>query len=239
MKTLLKKILSPKYKRRIKEELGVPSLHWSLENLKRKNFIPSVILDIGAYKGNWTTDVLEVFPDAKILMIEAQEDKESFLKDITQKNKNVEYVMSLVSARDQEEVLFSENKAASHVIKLKETKVPHRLLYSKTVDTLLKEKNFPYPQFLKVDVQSHELEVLKGAEKTLEHAEICLLEVSLMDKGDNRPLLFDVVNFMDSRNFNAYDISQLIKRPFDQALFQIDMFFVKKDSFLLEDKRWR
>ncbi len=112
-------------------------------------------------------------------------------------------------------------------------------MYSKTVDTLLKENNFPYPQFLKVDVQSHELEVLKGAEKTLEHAEICLLEVSLMDKGDNRPLLFDVVNFMDSRNFNAYDISQLIKRPFDQALFQIDMFFVKKDSFLLEDKRWR
>ncbi|MEJ7681217.1 MAG: hypothetical protein WKG06_25900 [Segetibacter sp.] len=117
-------------------------MHWSLENLKRKNFNPSVILDIGAYKGNWATDVLEVFPDAKILMIEAQENKESFLKDLAKKNKNVEYVISLVSARDQEEVLFSQNEAASHVVKLKETQHPHRLLYSKTVDTLLKEKTF-------------------------------------------------------------------------------------------------
>ncbi len=74
-------------------------------------------------------------------------------------------------------------------------------------------------------------------EKTLEHAEICLLEVSLMDKGDNRPLLFDAVNFMDSRKFlTLMAISQLIKRPFDQALFQIDMFFVKKILFFSKIK---
>ncbi len=125
-------------------------------------------------------------------MLEAQENKESFLKDIAKKNKNVEYIITLVSSKDQEEVLFRQEEAASHVIRLKEKKHPHTLMYSKTVDTLLKENNFPYPQFLKVDVQCHELEVLKGAEKTLEHTEICLLEVSLMDKGYNSPLLLDV-----------------------------------------------
>ncbi len=123
MKKFLKKILPAKYKRRIKQELGVPSLHWSLENLKRKNFNPSVILDIGAYKGYWTRSVLEVFPDAKILMLEAQENKESFLKDIAKKNKNVEYIITLVSSKDQEEVLFRQEEAASHVIRLKEKNI--------------------------------------------------------------------------------------------------------------------
>ncbi len=87
-------------------------------------------------------------------------------------------------------------------------------------------------------MQGHELEVLKGAEKSLAHAEVCLLEVSLMDLGDDTPLLLDVVNFMDDKNFTAYDICQFVRRPFDKALIQMDMFFVKKDSFLIGDKRW-
>lgn len=74
----IKKLFPFKFKRNIKEHLGVPSLHWSLQNLKRKNFDPAVILDIGAYEGLWALDVLEVFPSAIILMLEAQKNQEPF-----------------------------------------------------------------------------------------------------------------------------------------------------------------
>jgi hypothetical protein len=43
---------------------------------------------------------------------------------------------------------------------------------------------------------------------------------------------------MDANNFQAYDISGLMMRPYDKALYQIDMFFVKKDSPLVNVKRW-
>lgn len=59
---LLKKLLSSKYKRCIKDNLGVPSLHWSLQNLKRIGYYPRFVLDIGAYEGIWTKDFIEVFP---------------------------------------------------------------------------------------------------------------------------------------------------------------------------------
>ena len=235
---LLKKILPYTYKRSVKEKLGVPSLHWSLQNLKKKNFYPAAVLDIGAYEGLWTLDLLEVFPKSKVLMVEAQLNKEPYLKAVQQKNPAAAYAITLLSAVDGETKLFAENETASHVVAAEVSGEQYQRMQTKTLDLLLEQMNFPLPDFLKLDVQGHEMEVLKGAEKSLAKATVCLLEISLIDLGDNVPLLADMVNFMDKKDFQAYDISQFIRRPFDKALYQVDMFFVKKDSFLVADKTW-
>ena len=119
-----------------------------------------------------------------------------------------------------------------------ETDFAHYKMYSQALDTLLEQKKTPYPDFMKLDVQGHEMEVLKGAARSLAHAEVCLLEISLLDLGDNNPLLAEMVTYMNEKQFQVYDISHFIRRPFDKALFQLDMFFVKKDSALIESKRW-
>jgi 16S rRNA G527 N7-methylase RsmG len=38
------------------------------------------VLDIGAFEGSWAKMFKEIFPQSKILMIEANSDKEHFLK---------------------------------------------------------------------------------------------------------------------------------------------------------------
>ncbi len=43
---------------------------------------------------------------------------------------------------------------------------------------------------------------------------------------------------MDERNFQLYDISQIMRRPYDYAIFQMDVLFVKKDSIVIEKKVW-
>ncbi len=234
----IKKILPFKYKRSVKEKLGVPSLHLSLQNLKRKNFYPATVLDIGAYEGFWTLDLLEVFPKAKVLMVEAQINKESFLKAVKQQNENVNYAITLLSSSDGETKLFSQNETASHVVSTAVSGEQYQQIKTQTLDTLLETMNFPLPEFLKLDVQGHEMEVLKGAAKSLANATICLLEISLLNLGDNGPLLAEMISFMDEKGYQAYDISQFIRRPFDKALYQVDMFFIKKDSPLIADKRW-
>ena len=143
-----------------------------------------------------------------------------------------------MSSVDNEFKDFYENETSSHVIKEPSQDKSSCKIQTITLDSLLEEKKIAFPDFLKLDVQGHELEVLKGAEKSLANSEVCLLEVSLLDFGDRLPLLAEVVSFMDNKNFQAYDISQFIRRPFDKALFQIDMFFVKKDSPIIASKRW-
>jgi FkbM family methyltransferase len=236
--SIIKKLIPFKFKRKIKEHLGVPSLHWSLENLKRKNFNPAVIIDIGAYEGLWTKDVLQVYPKARFLMIEAQKNKEEILKSFAKENKGTAYAISLLSSEDGATKFFEESETASHVTTNTFQAANTYAISTKTLDVLLRDINFPLPDFLKLDVQGHELEVLKGAVNALAHAEVCLLEVSFLNLGDDPPLLNEVVSFMDNRNFQAYDISHFIRRPFDKALFQIDMFFVKKNSSLVMDTRW-
>ena len=73
----------------------MPSLNWSLQNLKRKGFNPVSVLDIGAYEGLWTIDFLEIFPNASILVQEAQAKKTTALTKIFRANKNVQFQISL------------------------------------------------------------------------------------------------------------------------------------------------
>ena len=235
---MIKKLLPFKYKRAVKEKLGVPSLHWSLENLLKKNFNPASVLDIGAYEGYWTLDLLEVFPSAKVLMVEAQSNKTAFLEKVKKEHPGVEYSISLLSSVDGAEKLFCENETASHVTEVPEKDFPCYAIRTRSLDRLLQEIEFPLPGLLKLDVQGHELEVLKGASVALAHAEICLLEITLFDIGGESPLLLEMLNFMDAKGFQAYDISQFIRRPYDKALYQVDMFFVKKNSPFIGEKRW-
>jgi FkbM family methyltransferase len=188
--------------------------------------------------GYWSLDVLEVFPSPKILMIEAQKKKEVILQNVVKGHENLNYVISLLSSADGGKKLFLESETASHIVE-KEDEVPGLYtLETCTLDNILESLRFPLPDFLKLDVQGHELEVLKGAEKALPHAEVCLLEISFLDLGDKGPLLAEMISFMNENNFQAYDISQFMRRPFDKALYQIDMFFVRKDSQLVHSKRW-
>ena len=233
----LKSILPFSYKRSVKEHLGVPSLHWSLQNLKKKGFNPTSVADIGAFEGNWTLDFLEVFPSCKIIMIEPQSSKEEILGQLCIKFPNVIYQKALLSSGNRK-VIFHENETASHIVNAAVNNDDQSLIITQTFDEILENLHFTLPQFLKLDVQGHELEVLKGAPKALAAAEVCMLEISLLMLDDGAPLALDVMKFMDEADFQLYDISQFMRRPFDKALYQLDVLFVKKNSAWITDKRW-
>ena len=55
---------------------------------------------------------------------------------------------------------------------------------------------------------------------------------------DRAPLALDVMKFMDEADFQLYDITQFMRRPYDKALYQLDVLFVKKNSAWITDKRW-
>ena len=234
---LVKKLFPHKIKRDLKDHLGVPSLHWTLTNLKRAGYKPVVVYDIGAYEGYWTQDFLEVFPKANMYLFEAQTKKETFLKNVASQHSTVQYAIELLGSKDGEEVCFIESETGSHVMQENGDSGKLNRLTS-SLDSLVEKNNWPLPDFLKLDVQGFELEVLRGGTKALKSAEFCLLEVTVLDLGGGAPLLAEVVNFMQENQFQAYDISQFIRRPYDKALWQIDMLFIKYNSKFIRDKRW-
>lgn len=236
IKRILKLILSDKTKRSIKEQLGVPGLHHSLQLLKKRGYAPRFVIDGGAYEGQWTLDLLEVFPDASVLMLEAQSSKATRLQQIVEQCPKVIFHQALLSAEDGTKLVFKENETASHVESV--AFGGEVGIYSEAIDAIISRRGLPFPDFIKLDVQGYELEVLRGATACLAHAEFCLLEISLLNLG-NEPLLAEVIAYMDDRGFQAYDICQFMRRPYDLALYQIDMLFVNKTSKFIADKRWQ
>jgi hypothetical protein len=92
-------------------------------------------------------------------------------------------------------------------------------------------------EFIKMDVQGYELEVLQGGARTLAGAQAVLIELSLIEINEGAPLLHDALSFMKAAGFVTYDILELHRRPLDGAMNQIDVLFVREDSPLRADKR--
>lgn len=237
IRKVLQTLIPQQLKSQLKDKLGVPSQGKSLQKLKALGFTPQYCLDIGAYEGNWTKDFKQIYPDCGILMIEGQTEMENKLAAIKNLYKNVDYKIALLGSTEKV-VSFNKYDTASSV--LNETNVTNAAVEERRLsllDDLTKQKDFK-ADFIKIDTQGYELEILKGGERTLSEAKAVLLEVSFIDIYINCPLAADVLNFMNERGFVVYDICTLMQRPYDGALYQADFLFVKKDSYLRDVKRW-
>jgi Methyltransferase FkbM domain len=84
------------------------------------------------------------------------------------------------------------------------------------------------PYIIKVDVQGAELQVLAGAQRTLNETEAVILEVTLLGMMIGGPQVYDVVSRMKELGFVTYDVFGLHYRPLDNALSQVDMVFVQE-----------
>ncbi len=236
--SIVKRLIPGKLKKVLRDKLGVPSQEMSFKNIRDLGFSPKFCLDIGAYEGYWTHEFKQIFPDCAVMMFEGQLSKEPALVEIQKANKDVQYEIALLGA-DESDVTFNIYETASSVLtEHHDTNAKTETRKLSTLDRLLEAGDFKAPDFIKIDTQGYELEILKGGEKTLAHAEFVLLEVSFLDIYVNCPLINDTLNFMKERGFVVYDICTLMKRPLDKALFQSDFLFVKENSRFRNNKKW-
>ena len=229
-----------KIKKHLVKKLGVPEISTSLERLAKLGFNPSQIFDVGAYQGDFTNLVLKCFPDAKVACFEVLEHRVNQLNLLASSDPRVQVFSTLLGSEIQDQVKFNQAETASSVLTEKiPQNFPVKSYPMTTIDKLVEDEfSGKSPDFLKLDVQGYELEVLKGAEKSLKGIQVILAEVNLIDIHQNVALLAEIVQWLDLRDWVAYDVCELHRRPLDQALWQADFIFVQRNSFFRADKRW-
>ena len=107
-----------------------------------------------------------------------------------------------------------------------------------TVDDALDARPSFAPELVKLDVQGFELEVLKGAQRHFQRTEVFILETSLFRFLPNQPLAVDCIHFMEERGYDIYDVTGFLRRPYDNALGQIDLAFAKRAGKLRRSNSW-
>jgi FkbM family methyltransferase len=237
---MISQVLPEKWKRYLKAELfQVPETESSLRRMKRLGFNPAVAIDVGAYVGEWTRSFRQIFPDSHVLMIEPQASKIAMLNKVTAELRNVELRVELLGARAEANVGFCESETGSSVLTVTENRrPPNTYLPMATLDAITEGSAFARPDFIKLDVQGYEIEVLRGGVCTLESAEAVLMEVNLLELYEGAPLFHESADYMGKQGFQVYELGSLIRRPYDGALWQADVIFVRNSSPLLSSKRW-
>lgn len=215
-----------------------PSHEGALHTLKKLGWKPDICIDVGAYEGQWAQMFRSIFPDAHVLMIEAQEAKEPFLQKIAStSNGMLDYRLALLGASDEGEVEFFEMETGSSVYEeascYPRTKVKKKLT---TLDSLI-ERHPPVreTQMLKIDTQGYELEILRGAAKTIQALDVILMETSLIPINKSAPLFSDVIDFLTQKRFNLFDFCSQIRRK-DGVLWQTDLMFIREGSAIKPDQ---
>jgi FkbM family methyltransferase len=219
--------------------LGMPTMFGCIGNLKRNGFVPSAIIDVGAYEGRWTQEVKTIYPAVPALMIEANPGKEGRLTAVQKKlGPTVSFERALLGATAQKDVTFYSMETGSSVMP-EVTSVPRTpiTLDMQTLDDVASRAAIAGPLLVKLDVQGYELEVLRGSERTLRSTEVMVLELSLLEYNLGAPLAAQVMTEMSALGYAIYDICGQHRRPASRVLLQMDAIFVRETSPLRISQR--
>lgn len=214
---------------------GISGIPAGLKRLKKTGFNPTRILDIGAYEGWFARIARETWPEARIYCVEAMSERAHSLNETINTIGNAEYMIALLGSKDGEKLDFfiahggdgdKIIQTGSSLYREKTGVLTERKqLLVTTLDKLIDEK-IVY-EFLKLDVQGAELDVLKGAKFILNTVEFILLEISILEYNDGAPLILDVINYMNEIDFVVFDIVDLARHG--EYLNQIDVVFIRRE----------
>lgn len=227
--------------RMLRRRLGFPSQDLALERLRRAGFSPKVIFDAGASYGVFAKDALRIWPNAHVHCFEPEPEYVQQLRLWSSSDSRVHVCDLLLGAEQRPAMRYYFHLGASSVLPdqqdLASNAPPIRIAGMTTVDEYCQRLSIR-PDFLKLDVQGYELEILKGSGRTLAGVEVVLAEVNHIAIYESVPLADELIGWLAERGYALHDICNLMPRPLDGALWQSDMLFVRHSSSIRASKAW-
>ena len=208
-----------------------------LKGLASRGYAPECVLDIGAAAGHWTKLAMRIWPKAHYFLLEPLRERQVALEKLRSQHSNVDYIMAGAADRPQPLTLGIDPDrldVSSFCYGGKE----NRTVDTVTVDDLMRLNRFSQPHFIKIDVQGFEIRVLTGAATAMAACDLILMEMQFYRFDPSMILLHETVQWMADRNFVPYEIVDVLRRPYDGAMGECDMLFVRRDHWLATTNRW-
>jgi len=204
-----------------------------LRRVRASSFQPATVIDVGVADG--TFDLYHAFPASRFLLVEPLAEFEPSLRNICQRIDGIYEIVAATGEIGCRRIFFD---GYLHGASLMAEEMYAREVRTATLDHLVEKHDLQPPYLLKVDVQGAEFEVLAGAEETLNCSEIVILEVPLFDFMDSGVTIVETLARMKDREFVPHDIFDGLLRPFDGALGQVDIAFVRENGIFRRERTW-
>ena len=228
------------YKFRFKNYLK--KISYLLESNLKKNF---TLLDIGAADGvnaKWNI----ISKKSNIILVEPHKKSAQRLK-----NKGLNVIESVLNSEDNKEVKFYSTKKATcssfykpnfnHLKKFSDSDrfkiISEEVFVSKSLDTEIKK--FSQPDFIKIDTEGSELDILKGSNETLQNVHGLEVECSFNQLREGQPLFNEVRDYLEKKGFIFIDFVTMIRWEKESFSFHgqpqiTDALFLKNEEIVIK-----
>lgn len=189
----------------LSEQRPIPPAHVAyLRRLRREGWRPRVIYDIGACVLSWTRVAREVWPDATFVLFDAYAPA-AFLYD------GYLHHVGVLSDEDGREVRFYESDEFPSGNSYYREAGPRpvfpedagRARVARTLDAVVRERGFPRPDLVKIDVQGAERDVIAGGLDTLRHASQWIVEMQHIRYNAGAPLAPETLRFIEGLGYRC------------------------------------
>ena len=194
-----------------------------------KQYNPNSFLDIGANNGEYALDILKEFPTIKVLSIEANTSCESDLK-----NKNLNYIIACPSDKKEVKTFYKTKLAETNTGNSLYKENTHLYtdehliteeIQTDTLDNILSGFKDITFDFVKLDTQGSELDILKGATNILNGVKIIICETDIAKYNENCPKQEEIVEYLNSKSFKC--LGSIYNHYWNGVMVQQDLVFEK------------
>ena len=192
------------------------------------------VYDIGAFKGLWYKERKKTFPKkTSFYLFDAQN-----LIDSQSISKEAQFIQATLAEEDNLEKEFwaDGGSGSSYYKELGNDiwdNIKPKLMKSEKLDSIIDNRELPLPNYIKIDTQGSELDVLKGFSKNINYEKLYFieLELSLYRINNGSPLIQEVIDFMTKKDFLLISMETLPLVPYfgEKKLIQVNGVFVRKN----------
>jgi FkbM family methyltransferase len=205
------------------------TMNHALKQCKTRNLNIATVIDVGASNGCWSADCMEHYPEAYYYLIEAQEPHKPDLEAFKQKHNNVNYVLA-AAGNKVGEIYFDNGGLFGGLASDTPLAQSHIVVPVTTIDTEVKKHQLKAPYLVKLDTHGYEVPILEGAAETLKNANLVIIETYNFKLTKDSLRFWEMCNYMSDLGFQPIDMVDFMHRKKDGAFWQMDTFFIKKDS---------
>ena len=219
--------IKTKVSKYLKSYIRQKKFNFIISNLLNKNLEINNIYDIGAFRGEWTYKLnKDCLKNKNFYLFEANIENEKYLKKYNHK-----YFIETLSDKKKRVKFYSiAGTGDSYFLEqsnIYKKNIKPRIIITSTLDSIKKKYNLPYPDFLKIDTQGSEIDILKGGKETLKKCKIILLECPIISYNKGAPNLNEYVNYLNLIGFLPFEVGEI--HHINNVFVQIDIFFLKKE----------
>ena len=175
-------------------------------------------IDVGAHQGSWAKRFKTVYPDAELYLVDGNEKHKEKLSEYGQ------FIHGYVGQSKEKRTFYTSAKEmdeSGNSLYQENSNTPFRKqeVYTTPLKDLVPDQKY---DFIKMDIQGAELEVIEGSLSLFYQTKFVQLEVPVFQNNKGAPNFEQVINYMANSAFKVFEIENIY---YNNRLMGIDFVF--------------